>query len=219
MNDIIGENHKKISIGRTTQQLLKDLKDRGQGISKSHLLQITNDLELREEGSVTVQSIWTVTGARNTNLYSKEAVRKIILSVDKIIPQEKKQYLIESTKPKSMSLTEIKQFGLALIGLSETMENQQKQIEDLKTEQNMCRVSAEKDEQLKKFQREIVEHRLHKKKLVWNDDSARQKEFQYLRGYLGKEFGISRVTNLNAKEYEIIRNELLEIMEREKIPY
>lgn len=212
------ESH-KITIGRTTQQLLKDLKDRGQGISKSHLLQLTNDLNLKEKSLVGVQKIWTPSGMQNCNIYTKEGVRQILMSVKKLFPEEKKDYLIESTKPKTMSLAEIKQFGLALIGLSDTMENQQKQIEDLREEQNMCRVSAIKDNELLKFSREIVEHRLHRKGLVYGDNSARAIEYAYLRGYLNKEIGISRVTNLNSKEHKLVRDTLIDIMEWEGIPY
>jgi len=219
MNNIVSEKHKKITIGRTTQQLLKDLEERGQKVSKSHLLQLTNDLKLRERGLVSVQSIWTKKGPRNTNLYIKEGVKEIIMSVNKIMPEEKKQYLIESTKTQLPSLAEIKQIGLALAGISETIETQQKKIESLEDQQKMCRVSAMEDNELLKFQEIIVRYRLYKKNLSWDDNSARQKEFQFLRGYLGREIGISRVTNLNTKEHKLVRDILMEIMEWEGIPY
>ena len=57
--------------------------------SKSHLLQLTKDLKLIEEGLVMVSPTNTIKGARNTNLYTKEGVRKILLSVNKIMPEEK----------------------------------------------------------------------------------------------------------------------------------
>lgn len=209
----------KITIGRTTQQLLQDFKDRGQEISKSHLLQLTKDLKLREEGLVSVQSIWTEKGPRNTNLYTKEGCRKIIMSVNKMFTEEKKQYLIESTKPKTMSLVEIKQFGLALASMSDELIEVKEEVKLLQNNQNMCRVSAINDNELLKLQEWIIKHRLHKKKLSWNDNSMRQTEYQYLRSYLGKEIGISRVTNLNTKEHKIVRDELLGIMDREGIPY
>ena len=43
------------------------------------------------EGLVSVQSIWTQKGSRNTNLYTKEGTRQILLSVDKIMHEEKKE--------------------------------------------------------------------------------------------------------------------------------
>lgn len=213
------ESHKKISDGLSVQDFRKKLFNQGFSVSKEWIIQLIKDLKLKEEGSVSVQKFYTEKGMRTGYIIHPEGGRILTLKIKKILPEQKMDYLIESTKPKSMSLAEIKQFGLALIGLSETMETQQKQIEDLRKEQNMCRVSAFEDEELLKFQREIIEHRLHKKMLVYEDKSARQTEYQYLRNYLGKEIGISRVTNLNAKEHEIVREKLIDIMEWEGIPY
>lgn len=218
MNDIVKETH-KITVGRTTQQLLQDLRDRGQTLSKGYLLQLTNDLKLRERGLVSVISQMTIKGMRPHNIYNKEAVREILINVNKMFPEEKKQYLTESTKPKTMSLAEIKQFGLALAGMSDEVIEVKEEIKLLQNEQNMCRVSATKDNELKKFSREIVTHRLHKKGLVYEDKSARSSEYGYLRSYLNKEIDISRVTNLNAKEHQLVRDALIDIMEYEGIPY
>ena len=219
MNNIVSEKHKKTTIGRTTQQLLKDLEERGQKISKGYLLQLTNDLRLKERGLVSVISQMTKKGMRPHNIYLKEATKEIIMSVNKMFPEEKKEYLIGSTKTQLPSLAEIKQIGLALAGISETIENQQKKLVSLEDQQKMCRVSAREDNELLKFQENIVRHRLYKKNLSWDDNSARQKEFQFLRGYLGREIGISRVTNLNTKEHKLVRDILMEIIEWERIPY
>lgn len=219
MKSIAKEEHKKISAGLSTQQLLKKLKEQGYEISKRHLFRIRDEREMVKRELVWVAKIATPRGFQNSYIWSKEGTHEILMSVKKIYPEEKKQYLIEATKPQLPSLAEIKQIGLALAGISDTLEYQQKQIEDLQNQQNDCRVSAEKDNNLLRLQREIVEHRLHKKKLSWNDRSARQIEYGYLRSYLDKEIGISRVTNLNGKEHHIVRDKLLEIMDWEKIPY
>lgn len=219
MNDIIGENHQKISIGRTTQQLLFDLKNQGFEISKSWLLEKTNELNLKEKNLVFVQKIWTKAGGRNTNIYTKEGTRQILMSVKKIFPEQKKDYLIESTKPKTMSLAEIKQFGLALAGMSDELIGVKEEVKLLQNEQNMCRVSAIKDDELKDFSREIITNRLYKKGLVYEDASARSKEYAYLRSYLKEKIQISRITNLNAKEHQLVRETLIDLMEWEGIPY
>lgn len=219
MNSLISQDHKKISDGLTIKQFRKRLYDQGFSVSKEHIIGIIKKRKLREEGSVIMQKFYTEKGLRSGYIIKPEGGRIITLEIKKIYPEQKKDYLIESTKPKIPTLAEIKQIGLALAGMSEAMENQQIQIEDLRNQQNMCRVSAEKDYELLQYQREIVEHRLHKKKLSWLDDSARQQEYAFLRNYLGKEIHIPRVANLNAKEHEIVRDKLLEIMEWEGIPY
>jgi len=219
MNNIVGENHKKISDGLSVQDFRKRLFNQGFSVSKEHIIGIIKKHKLREEGLIGVQKFYTPGGMQTGYIIHPEGGRIITLEIKKIFPKQKMEYLIESTKPKTMSLAEIKQFGLALAGMSDEIIEVKDEIKLLQNEQNMCRVSAIKNEELKKFSREIVTHRLNKKGLVYEDPSVRSSEYAYLRSYLKKEIGISRVTNLNAKEHQLVRDALMDIMEWEKVPY
>lgn len=222
MNNLVNENHQKISEGLSVQQFRKRLFDQGFSVSKEHIIGIIKKRKMKEEGLVIMQKFYTEKGLRSGYIIKNEGIRIITLDIKKIFPEQKKDYLIESTKPiqpQKHSLAEIKQLHYDLATVAEYMENQQIQIEDLRNQQNMCRVSAVEDNELLKMQRKIVENRLFKKKLSWNDDSARQKEYAYLRSHLDKKLNISRVTNLNTEEHKIVRDELMEIMDWEGILY
>ena len=160
MNNIVSEKHKKISDGLTVKQFKNKLLDQGFSVSKQHIIGIIKKCKLREEGLVLVQKIYTSNGLKDAYIIRPEGGRIITLEIRKIFPEEKKQYLIESTKPQLPTLAEIKQIGLALAGFSEVVEDQQKQIENLADQQRMCRVSAREDNELLKLQEIFLEQML-----------------------------------------------------------
>jgi len=217
----------------TTKEVYELLTSRGIEVSISTLKQWALEKNLPR------QKIGWSNNLPAPYIWGDEDIKNFIAEYSKAIPEAKKdltkKYINEGIVIAKTDNFEVVKAQFRAIGnLIESIEKERKvtnqkilenkqEIQQLREEQiereKFYCVSGEKDVYLRNKLKILIRTRLIKKRLRWNNASARAKEYSNFWEELEKNCGLRRVTNINQREHNLARDFILEKLDDEGIEY